>query len=52
MASLGQGDAHKYCVTASGGPLGVTLAWYDAPGSPASGGAVLVNDLDLGGWWG
>jgi hypothetical protein len=50
MAELSQGSSHKYCVTASGGPLSVTLAWYDYPGSPASGGAVLVNNLDLGGW--
>lgn len=50
MAPLGQGESHRYCITAGGGPLSITLAWYDYPGSPASSGSILVNDLDLGGW--
>jgi hypothetical protein len=50
MAPLSQGESHRYCITASGGPLSITLVWYDYPGSPAAGGSMLVNDLDLGGW--
>jgi len=50
MAPLTQGEVDRYCVTASGGPLSITLAWYDYPGSPAAGGSMLVNDLDLGEW--
>ena len=48
LAPLGPGETHKYCITALGGPLAVTLAWYDYPGSPAAGGSMLVNNLDLG----
>ena len=45
-AELRGGAAHTYCLRGSGGPLAVSLAWQDAPGSPAAGRA-LVNDLDL-----
>ncbi|KXZ45956.1 hypothetical protein GPECTOR_49g540 [Gonium pectorale] len=45
-ASLAQGEQHNFCVQASGGPLRVTLAWYDWPGDPAASRA-LVNNLDL-----
>jgi hypothetical protein len=50
LAPLAQGETHRYCITATGGPLSITLNWYDYPGSPSSGGSALVNNLDLGGW--
>jgi len=40
------GAVHKFCLTATGGPLRVTLAWADRPPAQASG-RQLVNDLDL-----
>lgn len=36
----------KYCITSTGGPLRVTLAWADRPPAHAAG-PQLVNDLDL-----
>ncbi|GFR44316.1 hypothetical protein Agub_g5528, partial [Astrephomene gubernaculifera] len=45
-ASLAQGEQHRFCVRAAGGPLRITLAWYDYPGNPAVSKA-LVNNLDL-----
>ncbi|GLI67662.1 hypothetical protein VaNZ11_011914 [Volvox africanus] len=45
-ASLSISDQHQFCVTATGGPLRITLAWYDYPGDPAAARA-LVNNLDL-----
>jgi hypothetical protein len=49
LAPIAQGETHRYCITATGGPVSITLAWYDYPGSPSSGGSALVNNLDLGG---
>ena len=40
------GAVHKFCLSAAGGPLRVTLAWADRPPAQASG-PQLVNDLDL-----
>ena len=40
------GAVDKYCITATGGPLRVTLAWADRPPAHAAG-PQLVNDLDL-----
>ena len=40
------GQSYKFCVTSSGGPLKVTLAWHDPPASLAAT-TQLVNDLDL-----
>ena len=40
------GQSFKFCVTASGGPLKVTLVWHDPPAS-LSAVTQLVNDLDL-----
>ena len=40
------GSSHKYCVTSTGGPLKITLAWADYPPSLAAS-LQLVNDLDL-----
>lgn len=40
------GVTHKYCVNSTGGPLAITLAWYDPP-ADASAAKQLVNDLDL-----
>lgn len=40
------GDIHRYCITATGGPLKVTLVWADYPPSPSAA-VMLVNDLDL-----
>ncbi len=52
LASLAQGQSHQYCIYATGGPLRVTLVWYDWPGDPNAG-SVLVNNLDLQvGEWG
>ncbi|KAK9839424.1 hypothetical protein WJX81_001331 [Elliptochloris bilobata] len=45
-ATLTTGQAHQYCVHATGGPLTVTLVWHDYPASPSAAKA-LVNDLDL-----
>mmetsp|Transcript_27215 Transcript_27215/g.70074 ORF Transcript_27215/g.70074 Transcript_27215/m.70074 type:complete len:1426 (+) Transcript_27215:1145-5422(+) len=45
-ARIKQGESHKYCATATGGPFRVVLAWHDYPGDPAAGTA-LVNNLDL-----
>ena len=40
------GAVDKHCVTSTGGPLRVTLAWADRPPAHAAG-PQLVNDLDL-----
>ena len=40
------GAVDKYCITSTGGPLRVTLAWADRPPAQAAG-LQLVNDLDL-----
>lgn len=40
------GVSHKYCLTATGGPLKITLVWADYPPSLAAA-SQLVNDLDL-----
>ena len=40
------GQIHRYCITARGGPLKVTLVWHDLPASMLAKTA-LVNDLDL-----
>ncbi|KAK9836281.1 hypothetical protein WJX81_001826 [Elliptochloris bilobata] len=40
------GAMHKYCLSATGGALRVTLAWADRPPAQAAG-PQLVNDLDL-----
>lgn len=40
------GQSYKFCVTATGGPLKVTLVWHDPPAS-LSAASQLVNDLDL-----
>ena len=40
------GAVDKYCITCTGGPLRVTLAWADRPPAHAAG-PQLVNDLDL-----
>ncbi|GIL57145.1 hypothetical protein Vafri_12444 [Volvox africanus] len=45
-ASLSVSEQHQFCVTATGGPLRITLAWYDYPGDQAAARA-LVNNLDL-----
>lgn len=45
LASLNEGDTHRYCITVTG-PVTVTLTWYDWPASPAAG-VTLQNDLDL-----
>jgi len=45
-AALRTGEAHQYCLTATGGPLTVTLVWHDYPAAPSAARA-LVNDLDL-----
>ncbi len=45
-APLAQGQAHRYCVRASGGPLRLALVWHDFPGDPNAPQA-LVNNLDL-----
>lgn len=45
-ASVASGDIDRYCISASGGPLRVLIAWYDWPASPAAKTA-LVNNLDL-----
>jgi hypothetical protein len=45
-AALRTGEAHQYCLTATGGPLMVTLVWHDYPAAPSAARA-LVNDLDL-----
>ncbi|GIL86597.1 hypothetical protein Vretimale_11512 [Volvox reticuliferus] len=45
-ASLAVSEQHQFCVTATGGPLRITLAWYDYPGDQAAARA-LVNNLDL-----
>lgn len=47
MAGLTQGQSHRYCVRASGGPLRVTLAWHDYPGDPGAG-QLVWSRLD---WW-
>lgn len=41
-----QGGSLKFCVTATGGPLKVTLVWNDRP-NDLSAATQLVNDLDL-----
>ena len=41
-----RGASLKFCVTASGGPLKVTLVWNDKP-NDLSAATQLVNDLDL-----
>lgn len=43
-----QGVAHRYDIEvgANAGPLKISLAWTDPPGSPGAG-AALVNDLDI-----
>ena len=40
------GQKHVYCVTGTGGPLSITVAWTDYPPSQASRKA-LMNDIDL-----
>jgi len=45
-ATLIQGQSHRYCVRATGGPLRVTLVWHDYPADPAAASS-LVNDLNL-----
>lgn len=46
-AELSQaGQQHTYCVRATGGPLRVTLVWWDYPSMPFADTAI-VNDLDL-----
>lgn len=40
------GQKHTYCVTSTGGPLSVTVAWTDYPANPNQRKA-LVNDIDL-----
>ncbi|MEK7322410.1 MAG: S8 family serine peptidase [Pseudomonadota bacterium] len=47
-ASLLQGTAQRYDidVAANAGPLKISLAWTDPPGSPGAA-AALVNDLDI-----
>lgn len=45
-ATLAQGESHQYCVYATGGPLRITLVWYDPPADPNAA-SVLVNNLDL-----
>jgi subtilisin family serine protease len=37
---------HVYCITSTGGPLSVTVAWTDLPGNPNSR-RTLVNNIDL-----
>ncbi len=37
---------HTYCVTSTGGPLSVTVAWTDYPANPNQRKS-LVNDIDL-----
>lgn len=44
--ALRTGEAHQYCLRATGGPLTVTLVWHDYPAAPSAARA-LVNDLDL-----
>jgi hypothetical protein len=41
-------SSHSYCIQAVGGPLAITLAWYDLPSSPPSDPSIplLINDLD------
>ena len=46
LATLTQGKSHQYCVYATGGPLRITLAWYDYP-ADTNAASVLVNNLDL-----
>jgi hypothetical protein len=43
---INTGDVHQYCITATGGPLTVTLVWTDFPGEPSAA-VSLVNNLDL-----
>ncbi len=40
------GQKHTYCVTSTGGPLSVTVAWTDYPANPNQRKS-LVNDIDL-----
>lgn len=44
LRSTSQRDT--YCVRGTGGPVRVTLVWWDPPASPSAAKA-LVNDLDL-----
>ena len=46
LATLTQGMSHQYCVYATGGPLRITLAWFDYP-ADTNAASVLVNNLDL-----
>ncbi|GAX74937.1 hypothetical protein CEUSTIGMA_g2383.t1 [Chlamydomonas eustigma] len=46
LAVLTQGQTHEYCVYATGGPLRITLAWFDYP-ADLNAPVVLVNNLDL-----
>ena len=46
LLSGARGASLKFCVTASGGPLKVTLVWNDKP-NDLSAATQLVNDLDL-----
>jgi hypothetical protein len=36
----------RYCITSTGGPLRIMLAWYDFP-ADANANKALVNNLDL-----
>ncbi len=40
------GQKHVYCITSNGGPLSITVAWTDYPGSPSSR-RTLTNNIDL-----
>eukprot|EP00983_Pelagomonas_calceolata_P062545 1147345-Pelagomonas_calceolata.AAC.3 len=42
-ARIKQGESHKYCATATGGPFRVVLAWHDYPGDPAAVPGVLTQ---------
>lgn len=40
------GQKHAYCVTSTGGPMSITVAWTDYPASSSQSKA-LVNDINL-----
>lgn len=46
MARLGQGQSHTYTLRGTGGPVTLTLSWYDYP-AHVNAAKQLVNDLDL-----
>ena len=46
MVPIQEGEVHTYGLVSSGGPLSVTLVWFDYPAEVISE-VALVNDLDL-----